>query len=220
MIKTIFRNNVVLFYMLMGILVYFILLFISIRLDPQKVNFSDSFHLYLLLSLSINIISTGYFIFGFTFDYHRLLNFSSIGLFNKYIIDNIITMIISSFIGFIILLLCIYFFNNEMISNYVYLSFLNSLFNIPSNIILSIYATKRLSLYDNKFIIAAQMPKNYIIFIVQCTFGVIFYFILSEISYIYIFVMLIITYLIFFINLNKIALYLQNKIRDEYIRNK
>lgn len=220
MIKTILRNNIVLFYMFMAVLVYLILLFMSIRLDPMKISFSESFHLYLLLSLGTNVISVGYFIFGFTFDYHRLLNFSSFKLLKKHIINSTITMIISSFIGFTILLFFIYVFNNQMIDNYVYLSFLNTLFNIPFCIILSIFVTKRLSLFDNKFIMSAQMPKSYIMFFLQVIVGAVFYFILSKINYSYIIILLIVKYLIFFINLKKIAQYLNHKVKNEYIRNK
>ena len=77
MIKTILRNNIVLFYFLIGILLYLGLIFLCTKIDPNKVPNYSFFQLYVYMILAINIIGTGYFVFGFTFDYHILLNFSS-----------------------------------------------------------------------------------------------------------------------------------------------
>ena len=220
MIKTILRNNIVLFYFLIGILLYLGLIFLCTKIDPNKVPNYSFFQLYVYMILAINIIGTGYFVFGFTFDYHILLNFSSDIVFKKYIFKSVINMIISSLIGYLGLFLSIYYFNNNFINDYIYLSFVNVIFNIPFNIILSIFSTKRFSLFDNKFIIAAQMPKSYIIFIAQCVWGAVFYYIFSKINYIYIIILLITEYLFFFVNINRIALYLKNKVKNEYIRSR
>lgn len=219
MLKNIIRSKIVRFYFFFGFFPYLFLLIVSKLID---IDFSD-WRMYLLFVFAINVLSTGYYTFGISFDYYTLLNLQNSKKFKKiniYIYKQLAILAITTLLGYLFYGL---FFSHSilklMTNNYLLILFMNSLFCLPIILFFSIISFRRIDLFDNKFIILSQSSSTFISLIVQVVFSLLFYYSNINNKPLYALCLIIIIYITFIFSMDYLSKKLIKKIQYEYIRN-
>lgn len=163
--------------------------------------------------LTLNILNIGYYNFGFSFDYYIVVNYRSANGIRKYLLNQLIRMIISISIGISVMILLLLILNR--IDENIIRLILFSICLIPVQMFFYIFLFKKINLFDNKFVIIKQTILNYISPMLQIGFIVLFYFLFSNLTYSIILLLLI--YTVFFYSLKSLTTIFIKRINDEYI---
>ncbi len=209
--KQIFRNWLPAVYLSIGILSFLLFLVLISVSKEDKI----SWMLFTVGGLSLNVLNIGYFNFGFSFDYHKLLNIRSTIQIRKFLNDQFRTVICCTLISSFLMILLL-FAENKINDKVIYI-ILCAITLIPCQIVCYIILFRKLNLFDTRFIIIKQTALNYLTSVIQIIFILSYYFLINNL--VQSLLLLIVIYLIFFFKLKYLVSLLIKKINDEYIRN-
>ena len=213
--KTLFRNNIPLFYFLMSIISAFFCCGVIFYYFTKALE-EPSFIFFILMVFALDPLSLSYYLFSFSYDYNILVNIKNNDQqIRKYIINKI-------FFYFIFIL----FFNLFFISA----SYITGKFNfnqilyadlvifsvVPINILLSILFFQKINLFENRFLILTQKLNGYLLVIIQVIFSIV----VCSFGYKYLLLLSILILILFIIYFNKIISFFKNKITNEYLGNR
>lgn len=209
--KQIFRNWLPAVYLSIGIL-SFLLFLILVSISKES---TFNWMIFTIGALSLNILNIGYFNFGFSFDYHKILNIRNKLQIKKFLIDQFKRILFCTFICSSILLL--FLSAGDRINEKTISIIVCTLNLIPLQITCYILLFKKMNLFDNKFSIIRQTGMNYLTSAIQIILIIIYYFSINNL--VHSLLLLTAAYLIFFFGLQNLTDFFIKKINDEYIRN-
>ncbi len=207
--KQIFRNWLPCLHFFIGALMFLFFLFL-LYLSNGKFDW----RLFTMGALTLNTLNIGYYNFGFSFDYYKLLNYKSEIQIKKYLKNQFMRIVICVCTGTSIMMLSL-FVSGNIIDENILRMIICAICLIPIQIVLYIILFKKIDLFDNKFIIIKQTALNYFVPMLQIGFINLFYFLINSITYSIILLLLI--HVIFFYKLNSLVFIFIKKINDEYI---